>query len=136
MWQMIIGFFYRKTNLENNHNYLPHCPRQKGGGAYDCVAPCDLEPKINERSRKMRHKFFYGMKPGIKNFSSKDFDQRDYDCHVIFQNKRGMPVAVSRHKTMDFWKVQNGFSTVFFGTRADALDYCKGRFCDANGQAV
>ena len=20
MWQMIIGFFYRKTNLENNHN--------------------------------------------------------------------------------------------------------------------
>lgn len=22
MWQMIIGFFYRKTNLENNHNLL------------------------------------------------------------------------------------------------------------------
>ena len=28
------------------------------------------------------------------------------------------------------------FSTVFFGTRADALAYCKGRFYDANGQAV
>ena len=33
-------------------------------------------------------------------------------------------------------KVQHGFSTVFFGTRADALAYCKGRFYDANGQAV
>ena len=41
MWQMIIGFLYRKTNLENNHNYLPHCPKQKGDGAYDCIATCD-----------------------------------------------------------------------------------------------
>ena len=84
----------------------------------------------------MRHKFFYGIEPGINNFSPKDFSERDYDCHVIFQSKRGMPVAVSRHKTVDIWKVQNGFSTVLFGTRADALDYCMGRFCDANGQAV
>ena len=59
----------------------------------------------------MRHKFFYGIEPGIKNFSPKDFSERDYDCHIIFQNTRGMPVAVSRHKKMDFWKVQNGFST-------------------------
>ena len=84
----------------------------------------------------MRHKFFYGMKPGINNFSPKDFDQRDYACHIIFQNKRGMPVVVARHKTMDFLKVQNGFSTVFFGTKAEALAYCKGRFFDSDGLAV
>ena len=84
----------------------------------------------------MRHKFFYGMEPSIKNFSLKDFSERDYDCHVIFQNKRGMPVAVSRHKSLDIWKVQNGFSTVFFGTKAEALAYCQGRFFDADEQAV
>ena len=84
----------------------------------------------------MRHKFFYGIGPGNKNFSPKDFDQRDYDCHVIFQNRRGMPVAVFRHKKMDFWKVQNGFSSVFFGTRAEALEYCRGRFLDTDGKAV
>lgn len=84
----------------------------------------------------MRHKFFYGMKPGIKNFSSKDFDQRDYDCHIIFQTKHGAPVVVACHKSLDIWKVQNGFSTVFFGTKAEALAYCKGRFFDADGQAV
>ena len=83
----------------------------------------------------MRHNFFYGIGPGNKNFSPKDFDQRDYDCHVIFQNRRGMPVAVSRHKKMDFWKVQNGFSSVFFGTKAEALAYCRGRFLDTDGKA-
>lgn len=84
----------------------------------------------------MRHKFFYGMELGIQNFSPKDFDQRDYDCHVIFQNKRSMPVAVSHHKTMDFWKVQNCFSSVFFGTQAEALAYFRGRFLNADGKAL
>ena len=84
----------------------------------------------------MRHIFFYGIESSINNFSSKDFSERDYDCHVIFRNKHGMPVAVSRHKTNDFWKVQNGFSSVFFGTKAEALAYCRGRFLDADGKAV
>lgn len=84
----------------------------------------------------MRYKFFCGMEPSINNFSTKDFSERDYDCHIIFQNKCGMPVAVSRHKTMDFWKVQNGFSSIFFGTKAEALAYCRGRFLDTDGKAV
>ena len=45
-------------------------------------------------------------------------------------------MTVSCNRELDIWKVQHGFSTVFFGTRADALAYCKGRFCDANGQVV
>ena len=69
----------------------------------------------------MRHKFFYGIEPEIKNFSAKDFSERDYDCHIVFQNKHGMPVAVSRHKENDIWKVQCGFSAVFFGTKEEAL---------------
>ena len=30
----------------------------------------------------------------------------------------------------------DGFSNVFFGTKAEALAYCKGRFFDTDGQAV
>lgn len=51
MWQMIIDFLYKKTILENNHNYLPHCPKRKGDDAYDCVAPCDSQIRTNERSK-------------------------------------------------------------------------------------
>ena len=53
-----------------------------------------------------------------------------------FQNKRGMPVAVSHHKELDIWKVQHGFSTILFGTKEEAMAYCKGRFYDADGKAV
>lgn len=84
----------------------------------------------------MRHKFFYGLKPGINNLSTKDFSQKDYECSMLFQTKRGAPVVVARNKNLDIWKVQNGFSTVFFGTKAEALAYCRGRFLDADGKAV
>ena len=52
----------------------------------------------------MKLNFFYGKQPGIKNFNPRDFSERAYDCHALFQNKRGMPVAVSRHKENDIWK--------------------------------
>ena len=84
----------------------------------------------------MRHKFFYGLKPGINNLSTKDFSQKDYECSLLFQTKRGAPVVVARHKSLDIWKVQNGFSTVFFGTKEEAMAYCKGCFLDADGKAV
>ena len=80
MWQMIIGFLYRKSILENNHNYLPHCPIQKGGGAYDCVAPCDPISKIYRKEPKaMKNKFFYGTKPHINNYDPRDFSHGDYE---------------------------------------------------------
>jgi len=43
---------------------------------------------------------------------------------------------ISRNKVMDIWKVEYGLSSVFFGTKAEALAYCKGRFFDSDGQAV
>ena len=84
----------------------------------------------------MKHRFFYGLKPSINSYSPKDFSQKDYECSLLFQNKRGISVTVSRHKKLDIWKVQNGFSAVFYGTKAEALVYCKGRFLDADEQAV
>ena len=84
----------------------------------------------------MKHRFFYGLKPGIENLSTEDFSEKDYECNLLFQTKRGAPVVVARHKSLDIWKVQNGFSTAFFGTKAEALAYCKGRFLDVDGLAV
>ena len=63
----------------------------------------------------MKHRFFYGLKPGINNLSTKDFSQKDYECSLLFQTKRGAPVVVARHKSLDIWKVQTGCSTVCFG---------------------
>ena len=30
MWQMIIVILYRKMKSQIDHNYLPHCPVEKG----------------------------------------------------------------------------------------------------------
>ncbi|MCI6937952.1 MAG: hypothetical protein MR762_15145 [Clostridiales bacterium] len=84
----------------------------------------------------MKYRFFYGMKPDIRNLRPRDFSGKGYVCDLLLQTGRGTPVAVSYNGELDIWSVQNGFSTVFLGSRADALDYCKGRFYDANGQAV
>ena len=84
----------------------------------------------------MKHRFFYGLKPGIKNLSTEDFSEKDYECNLLFQTKRGAPVAISEHKDTGIWKVQHGFSTVVFATRAEAMAYCKDRFLDLDGRAV
>ena len=84
----------------------------------------------------MKYRFFYGMKPDIRNLKPRDFSGKGYVCDHLLHTRWGTPVTVSCNRELDIWKVQHGFSTVFFGTRADALAYCKGRFYDANGQAV
>lgn len=84
----------------------------------------------------MKHFFFYGKHPKLSRVSAKDFSRDEYESRLLLQDKRGSPVVVSRHKTMDIWKVEWCFSSVFFGTEAEALAYCKGRFLNADGQAV
>lgn len=84
----------------------------------------------------MKRRFFYGLKSSIGNYSPKDFSLKDYEGSLLFRNKRGAPVVVFHHKKLDIWRVQSGFSAVFFGTKAEALAYCKGRFFDADGKAV
>lgn len=84
----------------------------------------------------MKHFFFYGKHPRLSGVSAKDLSRDGYEGRLLFQSRRGDPVVVSRHKTMDIWKVGWGFSSVFFRTEAEALAYCKGRFPDADGQVV
>ena len=84
----------------------------------------------------MRFKIFYGGTPNYKKEDLKDFSHGNYECHALFRNRKGDPVGVFRSRKDDVWKVQDGFSEVFFGTYAEALAYCRGRFTDQDGKKV
>ena len=84
----------------------------------------------------MRFPVFYGTKPKLSMNDLDNFSRGDYKCRILLQTKRGAPVAISEHKDIGIWKVTHGFSTVVFGTKAEALDYCKGRFLDLDGKVV
>lgn len=84
----------------------------------------------------MKRRFYYGTQPTLSNRDKDSFSQGKYQCQVLLTTKKGQPVVISRHKDLDIWMVGYGFSTVYFGTKAEALAYCKGRFRDLDGQAV
>ena len=66
------------------------------------------------------------------------FSTNDYTCMFLLQTMKGQPVAVSRSNDPDcnIWRVQHGFSTIYFGDYADAMDYCRERFCDLEGKKL
>ena len=82
----------------------------------------------------MRFPVFYGTKPKLSIEDMDNFSRGDYLCRVLLQTKRGAPVVISEHKDSGIWKVTHGFNTVCFGTKAEALAYCKGRFLDLDGR--
>ena len=84
----------------------------------------------------MKFRFFYDRKPKFIAKDVESFSRGDYKCRILLQTKRGAPVAISEHKDTGIWKVTHGFSTVVFGTKAEALAYCKDRFLDLDGKAV
>ena len=84
----------------------------------------------------MRFPVFYGTKPKLSVKDMDNFSRGDYQCRVLLQTKRGAPVAISEHIETGIWKVQRGFSTVVFATKAEAMAYCKDRFLDLDGRAV
>lgn len=84
----------------------------------------------------MRFPVFYGTKPKLSMNDLDNFSRGDYKCRILLQTKRGVPVAISEHKDTGIWKVSHGFSNVVFGTKAEALDYCKGRFLNLDGKVV
>lgn len=84
----------------------------------------------------MRFPVFYGTKPELTLKDMDNFSRGDYQCRVLLQTKRGAPVAICEHKDTGIWKVQHGFSTVVFATKAAAMAYCKDRFLDLDGRAV
>ena len=82
----------------------------------------------------MKLRFYYGTRPKLSIEDTDNFSRSDYKCRILLQTKRGAPVAISEHKDTGIWKVTHGFSTVVFGTKAEALAYCRGRFLDLNGK--
>ena len=84
----------------------------------------------------MKFRIFYDRKPKLTTKDIDSFSHGDYKCRILLQTKRGAPVAISEHKDTGIWKVSHGFINVVFGTKAEALDYCKGRFLDLDGKVV
>ena len=84
----------------------------------------------------MKRRIFYGMKPKLSRNDMDDFSRSDYKCRILFQTKSGAPVIISEHQDNGIWSVTHGFSTVVFGTKSEALTYCRGRFLDLDGKAV
>ena len=84
----------------------------------------------------MKFRIFYDRKPKLTTKDMDSFSPGDYKCRILLQTKRGQPVAITQHKDLDIWRVQHGFSTVMFGTKAEAMAYCKNRFLDLDGRAV
>lgn len=81
----------------------------------------------------MRFRIFHGGKPV---FNKKDFETKDYECIAAFYTKKEQPVALSRHKTRNVWKVQYGFSTLIFDSYTKAMEYCQSHFYDKNGKKL
>lgn len=73
----------------------------------------------------MNFKFFHG---GTPVFNKRDFDTKDYECVNMYYTKKDLPVALSKHKTRNVWKVQYGFSTLIFDSYTEAIAYCESHF--------
>ncbi len=86
----------------------------------------------------MKFKPVYNKKHRVTASDREAFTTQDYTCMFILQTMKGQPVAISRSNDLDclIWRVQYGFSTIYFGEYADAMDYCRERFCDLNGKPI
>ena len=83
-------------------------------------------------------KIFYGATPQFTNSDRRNFDRENYLCKALMQDNKGRPVVISQNMDRDLpiWKVEFGFSCIFFGSYEEALAYCKGRFPDNGRKAV
>lgn len=79
----------------------------------------------------MKFKVFHG---GNAIFNTKDFDTEDYECQKLFKTKGGKPVALSKHKTLNVWKVTYNLSTLMFKSYEEAVAYCGEHFLKASNK--
>ena len=86
----------------------------------------------------MLHKIFYGTKPKLTQRDAKIFSRGKFECKLLLQKTNGMPVAASQSNDPEypFWRVDYGFSSLFFKTYGEAMAYCKDRFVDLDGKGV
>ena len=66
----------------------------------------------------------------------KNYSHGDYECRILLQTMKGQPVAIFQNTANDVWKVLYGFSSVFFGTYDEAMQFCRQRFCDTSGKRL
>lgn len=86
----------------------------------------------------MKTKIFYSRSPKLTSKDIPRFSVGDYKCRFLFQTAKGKPVTVSQRDNPDMaiWRVQHGFSSLYFGTVAEALDYCREHFYDLTGKML
>lgn len=86
----------------------------------------------------MRFKLYFGQKPTFHSKDCDSFSQKKYSCQLLMLTPKGMPVAVLRNRDWEEggWKVQHGFSSVYFRTFAETMDYCRQHFCDLHGKPL
>lgn len=84
----------------------------------------------------MKFKFNYSKKPKVSVKDAANYSHRDYECRFLMQTTKGQPVAIFQNTVNDVWKVQYGFSSVFFGTYDEAMQFCRERFCDVSGKRL
>lgn len=76
----------------------------------------------------MRYRFTYGGQQKMMPVDTQMFTRNGYVCKCLFQNKKGIPVAVSRNVENDIWKVESNFFAVFFPSYEEAMEYCRERY--------
>ena len=84
----------------------------------------------------MKFKFNYSKKPKVSVHDAANYSHGDYECRFVMQTMKGQPVAILQNTANDVWKVQYGFSSVFFGTYDEAMQFCRERFCDVSGKRL
>ena len=60
-----------------------------------------------------------------------DLSNAAYDCHTIMETLKGEPVLILKKKTDSpmNWCVMQNFSTYFFFTRKETIDFCEKHGC-------
>ena len=84
----------------------------------------------------MTFKFNYSKGPKMSAQDAKNYSHGNYECRRLWQTMKGQPVAIFQNTDNDVWKVQYGFSSVFFGTYDEAMQFCRQRFCDTSGKRL
>jgi len=84
----------------------------------------------------MKFKFNYSKSPKMSAKDVKNYSHSNYECRLLLQTMKGQPVAIFQNTDNDVWKVQYGFSSVFFGTYDEAMQFCRERFCDTSGKRL
>lgn len=83
-------------------------------------------------------KLFYSKRPELSAGDKPMFSDENYECVGLYLTKNGKPVALSGRKvnTPKAWKVQHGFSTIYFRCYSEAAAYCRKHFCNLDGKPM